>query len=108
MSAAATPVPPRWSVWPHRAGATRRRPAEAATGADFVVSVVVNAAQTETILFGDNGVAAAMPTGGVFISSATMDPDAGAADLPRGSSRPAASISMRRSAAVRSAPRKAR
>jgi 3-hydroxyisobutyrate dehydrogenase len=50
-------------------------PAEAARGADFVVSVVVNAAQTETVLFGDDGVAAAMPAGAVFISSATMDPD---------------------------------
>jgi 3-hydroxyisobutyrate dehydrogenase len=32
-------------------------PAEAAKSADIVVSVVVNAAQTETILFGANGVA---------------------------------------------------
>jgi L-threonate 2-dehydrogenase len=50
-------------------------PAEAATEANFVVSVVVNAAQTEAILFGENGVAAAMPAGTVFISSATMDPE---------------------------------
>ena len=42
-------------------GGTAATPAAAAKGADFVVSVVVNAAQTETILFGDNGVAAAMP-----------------------------------------------
>jgi 3-hydroxyisobutyrate dehydrogenase len=55
-------------------GATATKPAAAAKGADFVVSVVVNAAQTETILFGDNGVAAAMPANSVFISSATMDP----------------------------------
>jgi L-threonate 2-dehydrogenase len=55
-------------------GATAATPAAAAKGADFVVSVVVNAAQTETILFGDNGVAAAMPAGSVLISSATMDP----------------------------------
>src|SRR5688572_25491379 len=41
-------------------GATAMTPAEAAKGADVVVSVVVNAAQTETILFGDHGVAAAM------------------------------------------------
>jgi putative dehydrogenase len=50
-------------------------PAAAAAGADFVVSVVVNAVQTEAVLFGDNGVADAMPPGAVFISSATMDPD---------------------------------
>ncbi len=50
-------------------------PAEAAAGADIVVSVVVNAAQTEAILFGANGVAETLPTDAVFISSATMDPD---------------------------------
>ncbi|MCM2294074.1 NAD(P)-binding domain-containing protein [Allorhizobium sp. BGMRC 0089] len=42
--------------------------------ADVVVSVVVNAAQTETVLFGENGIADAMRPGTVFISSATMDP----------------------------------
>lgn len=50
-------------------------PAEAADGVDAVVSVVVNAAQTEAVLFGPDGAAAAMPEGAVFISSATMDPD---------------------------------
>ena len=50
-------------------------PAEAADGADAVVSVVVNAAQTEAILFGAKGVAETLPKGAVFISSATMDPD---------------------------------
>ncbi len=50
-------------------------PAEAATGADIVVSVVVNAAQTEDVLFGSGGVADAMPKGAVFISAATMDPE---------------------------------
>jgi len=50
-------------------------PAEAANGADAVVSVVVNATQTETILFGSQGVAETLPKGAVFISSATMDPD---------------------------------
>ncbi|RWH19001.1 L-threonate dehydrogenase, partial [Mesorhizobium sp.] len=51
-------------------------PAEAAEGADVVVSVVVNAAQTEAILFGTNGVAETMAEGAVFVSSATIDPDA--------------------------------
>jgi 3-hydroxyisobutyrate dehydrogenase len=50
-------------------------PAEAARGADIVVSVVVNAAQTETILFGKDGVAETLPKDAVFVSSATMDPD---------------------------------
>ncbi|HEU0100191.1 MAG TPA: L-threonate dehydrogenase [Allosphingosinicella sp.] len=50
-------------------------PAEAAAGADVVVSVVVNAAQTEQVLFGERGAAAAMGPGAVFVSSATMDPE---------------------------------
>ena len=49
-------------------------PAEAATDADIVVSVVVNAAQTDAILFGVGGAAETIPQGAVFISSATMDP----------------------------------
>jgi len=51
-------------------------PADAASGAGAVVSVVLNAVQTEAVLFGDGGCAAAMPAGSVFISSATMAPDA--------------------------------
>ena len=50
-------------------------PAEAVRGAGIVVSVVVNAAQTEQVLFGEGGVSSAMTPGAVFISSATMDPD---------------------------------
>ena len=50
-------------------------PADAAKAADIVVSVVVNAAQTETILFGEGGVAGTLPEGAVFVSCATMDPD---------------------------------
>ena len=56
-------------------GAGAKTPAEAASEADIVVSVVVNAAQTETILFGQDGVVETLPEGSVFISSATMDPD---------------------------------
>src|SRR5438552_17814455 len=56
-------------------GKGAKTPAEAAKNADIVVSVVVNAAQTETILFGANGVGETLPKGAVFISSATMDPD---------------------------------
>lgn len=50
-------------------------PAAAAENADIVVSVVVNAAQTETILFGKNGAADTLAKDAVFVSSATMDPD---------------------------------
>jgi len=50
-------------------------PAQAVVGADVVVSVVVNAAQTEAVLFGPEGVAEAMSEGTVFVSSSTMDPD---------------------------------
>ncbi|HXV31400.1 MAG TPA: L-threonate dehydrogenase [Sinorhizobium sp.] len=47
---------------------------EAVRDADIVVSVVVNAAQTEAILFGPEGIADAMKPAAVFVSSATMDP----------------------------------
>src|SRR5579871_5632522 len=56
-------------------GKGAKNPAEAARGVDIVVSVVVNAAQTETILFGKDGVAETLAKDAVFISSATMDPD---------------------------------
>jgi 3-hydroxyisobutyrate dehydrogenase len=56
-------------------GVAAKTPAEAAKGADIVVSVVLNAAQTEAILFGKDGVAEAMVKDTVFVSSATMDPD---------------------------------
>lgn len=55
-------------------GATN--PAEAARGADVVLCVVVNAAQTEAALFGPDGAAAAMARGGIVVSSATMSPEA--------------------------------
>ena len=49
--------------------------ADVATGADVLLVVVVNAAQTDAVLFGENGAAAAMKRGAVIISSATMAPD---------------------------------
>lgn len=57
-------------------GTPAASPAAAAAGADVVVSVVVNAAQTETVLFGAEGAADVMGEGAVFVSCATMDPDA--------------------------------
>ena len=56
-------------------GVGETTPEAAARGADIVVSVVVNAAQTETILFGEHGCADAMSPGAVFISCATMAPE---------------------------------
>ena len=39
------------------------------------MSVVVNAAQTDTVLFGDGGAAAAMQPGSLFIMCSTVDPN---------------------------------
>jgi 3-hydroxyisobutyrate dehydrogenase len=49
-------------------------PAEAASGAEIVISVVVNASQTEQVLFGADGAAAAMRAGSVFVMCSTVDP----------------------------------
>jgi L-threonate 2-dehydrogenase len=49
--------------------------AELAAQCDVVVSVVVNAAQTESVLFGDNGCAAALKAGSVFVMCSTVDPN---------------------------------
>ena len=53
--------------------------AELARASDVVVSVVVNAAQTEDLLFGSGsgsgGVAAAMQPGSVFVMCSTVDPN---------------------------------
>ncbi len=48
--------------------------AELAARCDLVVVLVVNAAQTEQVLFGDGGLAAAMRPGTVVAGSATVDP----------------------------------
>ena len=56
-------------------GKAANSPADAARNSCVVVSVVVNADQTETVLFGEKGCAAVMPRGAVFVSSATMSPE---------------------------------
>ena len=48
--------------------------AELAAACDVVVSVVVNAAQTESVLFGPAGCAAAMKPGSVFVMCSTVEP----------------------------------
>jgi 3-hydroxyisobutyrate dehydrogenase len=55
-------------------GEVARTPALAAEGCRVVVSVVVNAAQTEAVLFGPAGAAETLAEGAVLVSSATMDP----------------------------------
>jgi putative dehydrogenase len=49
-------------------------PGEIAAACEVLVSVVVNAAQTETVLFGDGGAAASMKAGSVFVMCSTVDP----------------------------------
>lgn len=55
-------------------GQVHGEPAAAVSGQPVVISVVVNADQTEDLLFGGGGVAQAMPEGSLFISCATMAP----------------------------------
>lgn len=55
-------------------GKIAETPAEAAAGADCLAVVVVNADQTEAVLFGDNGAAAALPEGAVVLGCATVPP----------------------------------
>jgi 3-hydroxyisobutyrate dehydrogenase len=49
--------------------------AELGAACDVVVSVVVNAAQTESVLFDQDGCAASMKPGSVFIMCSTVDPN---------------------------------
>ncbi|MGV2103126.1 L-threonate dehydrogenase [Rhizobium sp. 21-4511-3d] len=51
-------------------------PAKAARDADALITVVVNAAQTQAVLFGDGGAAETLPKGSVILSLATMPPQA--------------------------------
>ncbi len=82
-------------------------PAEAAKAADIVVSVVVNAAQTETILFGANGVAETLGQGsGVHLLRHHGPRRRAAAGQTVGSNR-SGTTSTRRFPAVRSARRRA-
>ncbi|MBS7807470.1 L-threonate dehydrogenase [Variovorax sp. PCZ-1] len=50
-------------------------PAELAKNCQVIISVVVNAAQTESVLFGENGCASAMKPGNVFVMCSTVDPN---------------------------------
>jgi len=50
-------------------------PADMAQRCEIVISVVVNAAQTEQVLFGPDGAAAAMKPGSLFVMCSTADPN---------------------------------
>ena len=61
-------------------GTASKTPAELAARCEVVVSVVVNAAQTESVLFGagegnGGGAAAVMQPGSVFVMCSTVDPN---------------------------------
>ncbi|MGP1614385.1 MAG: NAD(P)-dependent oxidoreductase, partial [Pollutimonas bauzanensis] len=55
-------------------GQAHDTPAALAAHCEVIVSVVVNAAQTEAVLFGRDGCAAAMKPGSVFVMCSTVDP----------------------------------
>jgi 3-hydroxyisobutyrate dehydrogenase len=56
-------------------GVACNSPAEVAKACDIVISVVVNAQQTESVLFGEGGAAASMKPGSVFVMCSTVDPN---------------------------------
>jgi putative dehydrogenase len=56
-------------------GTAHKTPADLAKHVDIIVSVVVNADQTEQVLFGENGAAAHMKAGSLFIMCSTVDPN---------------------------------
>lgn len=55
-------------------GSPVRTLTELAGAARIVVCLVVNAEQTEQVLFGEGGLVGALPAGAVFIACSTMDP----------------------------------
>ncbi|MDB5839620.1 MAG: 3-hydroxyisobutyrate dehydrogenase [Herminiimonas sp.] len=56
-------------------GIAAESPAALAARVRIVIILVVNAAQTDAVLFGENGAAGALPAGAVVISSATVAPE---------------------------------
>jgi len=69
-------APARRAEFEARGGRASASAVEAATDAACVFCVVVNAAQTESVLFGAQGIAEVMPQGAVFLSCATLPPEA--------------------------------
>jgi len=56
-------------------GNAYKTPAELAKVSDIIISVVVNAEQTETVLFGEHGAASEMKQKSLFIMCSTVDPN---------------------------------
>ena len=56
-------------------GTAHDSPAQLAAQCERIVSVVVNAQQTEDVLFGAQGAASAMKPGSVFVMCSTVDPN---------------------------------
>ncbi|MDY7545176.1 NAD(P)-dependent oxidoreductase [Glaciimonas sp. CA11.2] len=71
--------PPVLAQFSSEGGIACATPAELGAQCDVVITVVVNAAQTEQVLFGENGAAEAMKPGSLVIASATVAPDFSAA-----------------------------
>lgn len=59
------------------------RPRDLAGKCDIIVSLVVNDAQTEEVLFGEHGVASHLPKGAVFVMCSTVPPAYAKALAPR-------------------------
>ena len=55
-------------------GLACRSPAEAAQGASLAAVIVLNADQVEEVVFGEQGLAGALPRGGVVVCMSTMSP----------------------------------
>ena len=75
------------TVWTHTEGKAERfaaehgvrsaaTPAEAADGADALITVVPDAPQVESVLFGDAGAAAALAPAALAVDMSTIDPSA--------------------------------
>lgn len=68
------PQPAARAAFEQAGGRAVQHPAELAAHCDAVLVLVVNAAQTEAVLFGEHGVAQGLRPGAVVIASATVDP----------------------------------
>jgi len=64
-------------------GVQAASPADAARDADILLVMVVNAAQVDAVLFGENGAIAALPRGAVVMLSATVPPSFAVATAAR-------------------------
>jgi 3-hydroxyisobutyrate dehydrogenase-like beta-hydroxyacid dehydrogenase len=58
----------------HEGARAAASPADAAAGADIIISMVVDGAQVEAVLLGENGAVAGAPDGTLFIDMSTIAP----------------------------------